>query len=128
MQDVTGVQLDVVETRGFGGEPGVQDGHARFVDRDRQEPARAGRVPPVRHHVADMQVRRNRLDLRDDDGVALPLAGDLHRPSGVQRKAHRILIRDRQHLIVLVHEHVFRQRLDAREQTLAIGELRRRGL
>ena len=39
VQHVTGVQPDVVEARGFGGEPGVQDRHPRFVNRDRRKPA-----------------------------------------------------------------------------------------
>ena len=128
MQDVTGVELDVVETRGFSGEAGVQRGDSCFVDRDRQEPAAARRVAPVRHHVTDMQMRRNRFDFRDDDGVALPLAGELHGPPGVQREAHRILIRNRDHVAVLIDEHVFRERSDAGEQALAIGEGGRRRL
>ena len=126
VQDVTGVKLDVVEIPGFGGEPGVQNRHARLVNGDRQKAATAGRVAPVRHHVTDMQMRRNRFDFRDDDGVALPLAGELHGPPGVQREAHRILIRNRDHVAVLIDEHVCRERSDAGEQALAIGLRRRR--
>ena len=124
MQHVARVQRDLVEGRALRGEPGVQRRDARFVDGDRQEPARAGRVAPVRHHVTDVQMRRNRFDLGDDDRVALPLARDLHRPAGVQRKPHRILVRDRDDMVVFVDEHVFRERADAREQALAIGQRR----
>ena len=131
IQDVTGVQLDVVETRAVDGESRVQHSDSGLIDRDRQESTRAGRVAPVGHHMADMEMRRNRFDSRDEDGVAFPFSRELHRPAGVQRKAHRILICDRQHAVVSIDEHIFGQRADAGEEALSIGQLagpeRRRG-
>ena len=122
VQDVTGVKLDVIKTAGLRRQPRVQNRHARLVNGDRQKAATAGRVAPVRHDVAGMKVRRNRLDFADDNRIALPLARDPHRPARVQRQAPRILIRDRQHAIVLIDEDVLCQPVQTREQTLPVAD------
>src|SRR4051812_16169258 len=71
--------------------------------------------------MADMKVRRYRLDFADEDRVALPFARDLHRPAGIQWQAHGVLIGDWQDVIVLADEDVCTGAVETREETLPLA-------
>src|SRR5262245_30183217 len=56
-----------------------------------KKPDIAWGVSPVRHDMAEMQVSRNRFDLRRHDGAIFECTRDPHGTAGVERKTAQIL-------------------------------------
>src|SRR5690349_13427046 len=72
--------------------------------------------------MAKMKVSGNSFDLRGYDRAIFEIAGDPHRPARVEREPSEVLIRYGDHLLLIVDEHKFRQRLDALEDAFAFGQ------
>ena len=77
-------------------------------------------VSPVRQNVAEVKMRRNRLDPRRRDPPAVHFPEKSDRATRIEREAGEILIGDLDHLVPFIHEHIVTQRPDTREDALPV--------